>query len=116
MIDLGTLGGSLSVGRGINNAGQVAGYSNTSPGAYHAFLYSNGQMMDLNDLIDAPGISLTSATAINDRGQIVANGTSSQIPALAAFLLTPIPEPGTWALLGLPLLVLLVGRGRLLPS
>ena len=48
--DLGTLGGSGSVGFGINNQGQVTGYSFTATGAEHAFLFSNGQMTDLGTL------------------------------------------------------------------
>jgi hypothetical protein len=70
----------------------------TSTGAQHAFLYSNGQMSDLNDLIDPTlGITLADATAINDRGQIVADH----------YLLTPtsaVPEPSTLALFGVALL------------
>ena len=96
MTDLGTLGGD-SFGEGINKAGQVTGYFFTPNGtAIHAFLYSNGQMMDLNDLIDpALHITLDDARAINDNGQIVAsNGSNGH-----DYLLTPVPEPGTWALL-----------------
>lgn len=35
---------------GLNNQGQVAGTSETSSGARHAFLYTNGQMRDLGTL------------------------------------------------------------------
>jgi probable HAF family extracellular repeat protein len=39
LIDLGTLGGYYSYGNGINNAGKVVGYSQTSSGAYRAALW-----------------------------------------------------------------------------
>jgi probable HAF family extracellular repeat protein len=55
--DLGTLGGTISYGNGVNASGQVAGWSENAGGLDHAFLYSGGQMLDLNDLI-APGSGL----------------------------------------------------------
>src|SRR4051812_9961743 len=102
---LGTLGGSYSAGYSLNEAGQVVGTSALSSDlGQHAFLYSHGQMMDLNNLIDpAPGIMLGDARDINDQGQILATGDlSSGEPH--AFLLTPIPEPSTLALFGVALL------------
>ena len=52
--DLGTLGGALSAGVGINSAGQVTGISDASSDPAvtlrHAFLYSNGTMQDLGAL------------------------------------------------------------------
>ena len=45
--DLGTLGGLYTQGLSINNAGQITGQSYTANGARHAFLYSSGQMQDL---------------------------------------------------------------------
>jgi hypothetical protein len=41
-IPLGTLGGSASVGFGINDSGQTVGYSYTSIGLDHAFLIPTG--------------------------------------------------------------------------
>jgi uncharacterized membrane protein len=52
MIDLGTLGGDWSEGRGINNSGWVTGSSNPSGsrwgsnGYLHAFLYDGTTMHD----------------------------------------------------------------------
>jgi len=79
------------VGRGINQSGQVVGGAST-PGDYinyRAFLYSDGIMKDLNDLIQPnSGWSLFAAYAINDRGQITGYGSING--ATHAFLLTPV--------------------------
>jgi probable HAF family extracellular repeat protein len=71
----------------INNHGQVVGLSKDD-----VFLYSKGQMTDLNGSIDpALGVTLSGVTGINDSGQIVANGVfSSDRSTSHAFLLTPI--------------------------
>ena len=45
MQDLGTLGGTESFAYGINDSGQVVGWSYTTGDSYsHAFLYSSGTM------------------------------------------------------------------------
>ena len=71
MQDLGTLpGSSQSAAYGINAQGQVVGTSDNI-----AFLYSNGHMTNLNNLIVSnPGWTLQQATAINSQSQIVGWG------------------------------------------
>ena len=65
--DLGTLGGSYSVARGINAWGDVVGYSAmVGDSSSHAFLY-DGSMHDLGTL----GGSASDAYGINSAGQIV---------------------------------------------
>jgi probable HAF family extracellular repeat protein len=99
--DLGNLGQSPTEAFGINNAGQVVGTSHTASGDphAHAFLYTGGAMTDLNSLIDpASGLFLKYAYGINDVGQIVGYGEDASGQG-GAFLLTPIPEPATLALL-----------------
>jgi probable HAF family extracellular repeat protein len=99
MTDLGTLpGGSSSIAHGINDSGQVVGWADTSGGNWHAFLYSNGAMADLNALVPASGWTLENANAINDSGQIVGYGINPS-GSTDAFLLTPTPEPSTLVLL-----------------
>src|SRR5215471_9567114 len=79
MTNLGVLAqGKYSQGFGINNSGVVVGWSNlTYTGSvYHAFVYSNGKMQDLNKLIPSnSGWTLSTAYSINDAGQIVGYGT-----------------------------------------
>jgi probable HAF family extracellular repeat protein len=91
MIDLGTLGSGDSAAYSINSAGQVVG---EDFGAGHAFLWTpktpngtTGTMIDLNPLVGGNGITLWSATGINDTGQIV--GVGSRSSNIRAVLLTP---------------------------
>lgn len=46
-VDLGSLGGDYTYPYAVNDAGQVAVYSRTTSGQYHAALYSNGTLTDL---------------------------------------------------------------------
>ncbi len=111
--DLGTLpGGDYSIGYAVNDAGQVVGLSGTPTGATLAFLYSGGQMLDLNDLI-APGsrFTLESAQGISDTGYIAGYGIAPN-GQTHAFLLTPVPEPAGLVLLGTGTVALLAYTAR----
>ncbi|MEO5719509.1 MAG: hypothetical protein ABIR29_13190 [Chthoniobacterales bacterium] len=76
--DLGTLpGGATSYATGINDAGQITGWSDTLqagtsfPRPDHAFIYENGQMTDLGN-ISATGqfANFSHGTAINASGEV----------------------------------------------
>ena len=75
MQGLGTLGGARSQARGVNDAGQVVGYSLKSSGYNHAFLWQNGAMQDLGTLGGANSMSM--AFAINNAGQVVGHSTNA---------------------------------------
>lgn len=78
--DLGTLGGSTSVGTGINNLGQVVGYSLLLNGTTNGFFWTDsGGMVNFS-----PTSADTRAFAINDSGKIVGQ-TDNQ-----AFAYTPL--------------------------
>src|SRR5262245_6015849 len=63
---LGTLGGAYSSADDVNVSGQVAGTSSTAAGWDHAFLWTNGAMIDLGTLGGARSLAL----ALNDLGQV----------------------------------------------
>jgi probable HAF family extracellular repeat protein len=114
MFELGNLGGSYPYAKAsdINNLGQIVGTSNSANG-YTGFLWMNGTMYDLRSLL-APefgSIEITSAGAINERGQIAAgaiiNGRTT------AVLLNPIafaPTPGSMVVLAVAGLAVLRRR------
>lgn len=117
---------TYSAAEGINAAGHVVGWSDTSnsnaanfyncaAGARHAVLFRDGALTDLNSLIDlSAGWCLQSAIAINDLGQIAGSGVDPT-GRLHAYLLTPtaaVPLPGAVWLLGTGLLTLLGRRLR----
>jgi probable HAF family extracellular repeat protein len=95
---LGTLGGRSSYALGFNEDGSVVGYSATTSGAQHAFLYQDGVMTDLNGQVtSATGWILQSAKAINTSGQIVGFGTYEDQSRAFLLNLEAVPEAGTVA-------------------
>lgn len=121
MQDLGNLGGSLAIASSINNNGLVVGRSSISEDTTNtrAFLYTNGSMHDLNSFLDITtkeaGWTLNSAEAINDNGLIVGYATNTNFFGSRAFLLSPVPEPETYAMLlaGLGLLGVVARRKKI---
>jgi probable HAF family extracellular repeat protein len=96
MRDLGDLGGNYSEAHGINDLGQIVGYS--TGGGTRGFLYENGAMLDLNALIDpASGWRIQTGNDINNAGQIVGIAQRDTEPWGHAVLLTPVPEPSATA-------------------
>jgi probable HAF family extracellular repeat protein len=95
-IDVGSLGGQGSIGRDINDRGQVVGASVTEfrPAAsrstrptvvYHAFIDDRGAINDLGTL----GGTNSSANDINDRGSVVGFSDTANDAAIHAFRDTP---------------------------
>lgn len=109
LTDLGTLGGRFGYANGLNNLGQVVGYSATVSGERRAFVSAlDGlSLVDLNSLVALGSTVLVDATGINDLGQIVANTADGR-----AFLLAPVPEPQALWLLAAGLVVLHLGARR----
>ncbi|RZL01003.1 MAG: PEP-CTERM sorting domain-containing protein [Rubrivivax sp.] len=92
----------------INDAGQIVGITYQRSGAVFATLWLEGQAYNLNDLL-VNGQNLgawTEAVDINASGQILA--IERMIGRV--FVLTPVPEPSTYALIGAGLLSLLLVR------
>jgi len=118
MHDLGTLAGyPYSSANAINNAGEIVGWVANASYQADSVLYSNGAIVDLNNLLAAEsGWTLQGVSDINDNGQICGYGInpSGQHDAV---LLTPTPEPSTFALLGAATAAMLAyawrRRGRL---
>lgn len=114
MQDLGSMGYDYSGASAINAQGDVVGnlanYGGAGAGT-SAFLYSGGVMHDLNAFID-PSLDfrITGASGINDRGQILVSGFTHNGSAL--YLLTPVPEPASWATMSIGFWLIGAARRR----
>jgi uncharacterized membrane protein len=94
-----------STTRGINSAGTVVGFANDVDGLLPSFgqIWTfNGSGYTVNALdslvVNLGGWQTQSPQAINDLGQIVGLGIDPN-GFQRAYLLTPIPEPASWAMM-----------------
>jgi probable HAF family extracellular repeat protein len=108
----------------INNQGIIVGASHMS-GEHgdnpRAVIWDGGQIYDLNsflaDSVLEAGWQLLGATAINDKGQIVGYVYNRGIDhSGSVFLLTPVPEPETYAMMLAGLGVIGIAARRRKPS
>ena len=97
---LGTIHGGLvqSMGLDINDAGQSVGYS-----AGGATLWNSDTPTNLNDFLNQSikneGWKLTAADAINNNGVIVGRAVNTLTGMNRTFILSPAPEPETYAMM-----------------
>ena len=89
-------GGLRSSANDINEYNQVVGSSESTAGNRAVLWDENGGIVDLNEGLSTDGWVLTSATAINDNGDITGTGTLNGVAS--GFLLTtngtiPVPPP-----------------------
>jgi probable HAF family extracellular repeat protein len=83
MVRLGTLpGGVGSVGRDVNDRGEVAGIAITPTGT-KGFVYAHGKMVDVGTL---GGRIITTAEAINDAGIVVGQSTGIESGSARGFI------------------------------
>lgn len=81
---------------GINLHGQVVGQSfNQNTNVARAFLYENGEIWDMNSLIQADSsLDLQLANDINDSGEIVGTAIDTSTGDTVAFLAVPVNGSG----------------------
>ncbi len=94
LIGLGFLVGNYSYANAVNDARQVVGTANAG-GVVHAFLWQEGSLHDLNDLVASssePFEYLSNAVAIDNQGRIAAEAVvlSGFGTATRLALLTPV--------------------------
>ena len=120
-VDLGSLSEGVAntfmFGEAINSAGDIVGvdYSGTT-NTNTAFLYANGRLENLNNLLSptfTDSVTITAVNGIDDNGDILLTGTTNADGVSRVYLLsmvgvdgTPpvsVPEPALAGLLGLGL-------------
>jgi probable HAF family extracellular repeat protein len=67
IVDIGSLGGSMTNARAMSDSGYIVGCSEVAGGGLHAFIYRDGVMRDL-DAGAAPGGPASCAFAVNNDG------------------------------------------------
>ncbi|MGH7612414.1 MAG: DUF3466 family protein [Gemmatimonadales bacterium] len=89
--DLKTLPGDLfSQAFALNSQGQVVGVSFGGPSGARAFLWQDGALTNLNDLVSIAPNVLLSAQDINDAGQITGRVRDVSTGEIRTFVATPI--------------------------
>jgi probable HAF family extracellular repeat protein len=103
LLDLGSLSSNSSYGTAVNNSGVVIGSYTDDQNYSHPYVWDiSSGMRDLNSLLDpvtGAGWTLYEVNDLNNLGQIVGQGQHNGVTS--AFLLTPVPEPSSLALLSL---------------
>jgi len=98
MQDLGTLAGdSVSEAVSLNDQGQIVGLScvdNTFANC-HGFLWQDGVMTDLNNLIQPGNLSIYTANDINSSGEIAGVAVDSATGEFLAMIAVPGPYSGS---------------------
>ncbi|MBK1615632.1 hypothetical protein CKO44_19410 [Rubrivivax gelatinosus] len=112
--------GSWSVASAISAAGLVVGGSTAQPGRGFSAMWVDGAFVDPSRFLDparvAAGWSLVTTEDINDAGQIVGNAHDGTTGRGVGFIMTPVPEPGSCALLLAGLAVLARRRRAVLTA
>src|SRR5262249_40826018 len=73
LTDLGNLGHGVAIAKAINDAGVIVGGADAHDSwSEHGFVYADGVMTDLNDLVPPDsGLTIVAANGIDNAGRIV---------------------------------------------
>jgi hypothetical protein len=90
----------------LNNSLDIAGESVSAAQYETAVLYSHGSTtpIDVNTLVDLPGVHLEKVQDINDAGQLLVRSDDG------FYLLSPVPEPA--AIASILLIAVIIRRSR----
>jgi probable HAF family extracellular repeat protein len=90
--DVGSLGGTITRIRALNNRGEAVGDSTTADGALHAFLYASGRMHDLTATYGVGNVQ-----AIDDRGDISGQTADGRAMVIRNGMVEAFGPPGSSA-------------------